>query len=244
MKIKCPSCGTVLSIPDSAAGKIIKCQCGKQLRAPSAAGTAAASSPANQASAAGGLDPGIFDELSDGDLQPVRPVNRPGVSPNPYQSPSSVSGDGASSYRGELASLGQRFVGALVDGMVYAITFVVAIVPIFVFGAVDDQDPTASISVALLGVAGLIASIPAIVNAVLITKRGQTLGKMAAGTRIVLDPSRELPGFAKGVLVRSFLVGVISQVVPFFGLIDVLFIFGQERKCLHDRMAGTIVINA
>lgn len=45
MKIKCPGCATLLQIPDSAAGKVVKCKCGKQLRAPAAKGAA---DPANQ----------------------------------------------------------------------------------------------------------------------------------------------------------------------------------------------------
>ncbi|MGB7346061.1 MAG: hypothetical protein WBD20_17720 [Pirellulaceae bacterium] len=42
MKIKCPGCGKVLSIPEAAAGKIVKCPCGKQLRAPGGAKSPAA----------------------------------------------------------------------------------------------------------------------------------------------------------------------------------------------------------
>ena len=33
MQIKCPACSKVLNVPDSAAGKVIKCPCGKQIRA-------------------------------------------------------------------------------------------------------------------------------------------------------------------------------------------------------------------
>ena len=36
MKIKCPGCSSILQIPPAAAGKVVKCKCGKQLRAPNA----------------------------------------------------------------------------------------------------------------------------------------------------------------------------------------------------------------
>ena len=36
MQIKCPSCQAVLNVPAGAAGKVVKCPCGKQLRAPAA----------------------------------------------------------------------------------------------------------------------------------------------------------------------------------------------------------------
>ena len=57
MKIKCPACSKLLTVPDTAAGKVLKCPCGKQLRAPSVSGGAtpapggqpAAQTPAPQA---------------------------------------------------------------------------------------------------------------------------------------------------------------------------------------------------
>ena len=92
MKLKCPGCAKILQVPDSAAGKVVKCQCGKQLRVPGGVPAAAASrpaartasgqsrtgqSPAGQSSPrrpAGGqggfgdFDPGLFDELTDSDF--------------------------------------------------------------------------------------------------------------------------------------------------------------------------------
>ncbi|TWU40919.1 zinc ribbon domain-containing protein [Novipirellula artificiosorum] len=100
MKIKCPGCSTVLNVPDAAAGKIVKCPCGKQLRAPggdaaSAALTGSAAPPPSAvattrprvtrtaaaqpgAGGFGGFDAGMFDELTESDLQPVAAVSRPG----------------------------------------------------------------------------------------------------------------------------------------------------------------------
>ena len=37
--------------------------------------------------------------------------------------------------------------------------------------------------------------------------------------------------------------GLIS-IVPLYGVLDVLFIFGESRQCLHDKIAGTIVVKA
>lgn len=56
MKIKCPACSKLLNIPDTAAGKVVKCPCGKQLRAPQPGGAAAPAAqpqrPAPQTAAA------------------------------------------------------------------------------------------------------------------------------------------------------------------------------------------------
>lgn len=114
MKIKCPGCSTLLQIPDTAAGKIVKCKCGKQLRAPAAKPAAAGgkpvanpnpgkprsapkrpAQPANTrpANTRPAAQPGpapvtddMFNELTDADLSPVKAVHRPGAS-NPYAAP-------------------------------------------------------------------------------------------------------------------------------------------------------------
>jgi uncharacterized RDD family membrane protein YckC len=84
--------------------------------------------------------------------------------------------------------------------------------------------------------------------------RGQKLGKKIAGTRIVMtDGSRA--GIARvlvGVVVvlrvlRMLAPGIIGW-VPFvgflFGLADTFFIFREDRRCLQDPVAGTIVVRA
>ncbi len=84
MKIKCPSCQTLLQVPDTAAGKVIKCTCGKQMRLPAASAPKASAaytvsaSPVTRpvANAAGtALDASAFDELTTNDMKPIRGVS-------------------------------------------------------------------------------------------------------------------------------------------------------------------------
>jgi len=89
MKIKCPACNTVLNVPAEAAGKIVKCTCGTQLRAPAAAvGPAAVTSPTSSpapsdggtasvlgSSSSGGVESNAFDDLPDA---------VPTAAPNPF----------------------------------------------------------------------------------------------------------------------------------------------------------------
>ena len=42
---------------------------------------------------------------------------------------------------------------------------------------------------------------------------------------------------------RNVVNGLLG-IIPLYGLIEVLFIFGEARQCLHDKLADTIVVKA
>jgi len=85
-----------------------------------------------------------------------------------------------------------------------------------------------------------------VLQIVLLAKRGQTLGKMLLNVRIVrLDGTKA--DIMHVFLIRTMvptLIGFIPMVGGLFGLIDVLLIFREDRRCIHDLMAGTIVVDA
>ena len=76
---------------------------------------------------------------------------------------------------------------------------------------------------------------------VLLTLKGQTVGKFIMMIRVV-SVSGSLPGFFQGVMVRNWLRNALSM-IPFFSLIDILFIFSPSCRCLHDYLAGTKVVS-
>ena len=45
------------------------------------------------------------------------------------------------------------------------------------------------------------------------------------------------------IWLRNVVNGLIS-IIPLYGLVDMLFIFGESRQCLHDKIADTIVVKA
>lgn len=75
----------------------------------------------------------------------------------------------------------------------------------------------------------------------LISVHGQSIAKKLLGMRIVNDAGRS-PGFFQGVIMRNWLRNLLA-LVPFFSLIDALFIFGDSHRCLHDYMSGTYVVD-
>jgi uncharacterized RDD family membrane protein YckC len=86
----------------------------------------------------------------------------------------------------------------------------------------------------------------------LITRTGQTLGKRWMNIRVVkLDGSPV--DFFSGVLLRNAIIDVTVLILAGLGLLELnslfsalnlLWIFGAQRRCLHDHLAGTKVVVA
>ena len=69
--------------------------------------------------------------------------------------------------------------------------------------------------------------------------RGQTLGKMVVGIRVVRPSNGEVPGLARAVL-REVLGKLISTIVILLGYIWVAF--DPHKRGWHDKIAGTYVV--
>jgi len=82
---------------------------------------------------------------------------------------------------------------------------------------------------------------------ILLSWRGQTLGRLALGIRIVRYQDESNPGFGHAVVLRN-IVPVLIYCIPLIGqvfaLIDIFCIFGDEHRCLHDVFADTKVVEA
>ena len=84
-------------------------------------------------------------------------------------------------------------------------------------------------------------------NGYLLGSRGQTIGKMLVGIRIVDASSGALVPLPKLYGVREFLpraIFALPTVGPLMMLADALFIFGDARRCVHDYLCGTVVEEA
>ncbi len=88
-----------------------------------------------------------------------------------------------------------------------------------------------------------ILSIVLVAQGCLLTVQGQSLGKWACGIRIVRADSGENGGFWANVGLRVIVNGALC-LIPFYALADALFIFRADRRCLHDLIAGTVVIES
>jgi len=146
---------------------------------------------------------------------------------------------------GELASRGKRFLGAMVDSL---IVFLVMLPIMFIMGVFSKIDSNGQLPIGLqigLAIAGIVLFV--ILNGQFLAQDGQTLGKKIISTRIVGIDDQPV-NFVKIYLIRYLAVSLIVQIPiagAIFGLVDALFIFSnKDKRCLHDLMAGTKVIDA
>ena len=86
-----------------------------------------------------------------------------------------------------------------------------------------------------------------VIQVIMLSTRGQTIGKRILRIRVVRHPDGSPAGFLHAWLLRNFIPFLI-QLVPWIGfafwIVDACFIFTQDRRCLHDLIAGTKVVKA
>jgi uncharacterized RDD family membrane protein YckC len=75
-----------------------------------------------------------------------------------------------------------------------------------------------------------------------VRRNGQSIGKKLLNIKVVRTDGGPIT-LGRLFWLRNVVNGLIS-VVPLYGLIDVLFIFGENRQCLHDKLADSVVIKA
>mgnify|MGYP001196041665 FL=1 len=146
----------------------------------------------------------------------------------------------------QLASRGKRLAAAVVDIFIFFPLVVLVAQPLGLINISDPEKMQAfnleqSIKLFIIGQVLFL-----LVQGYLLHTQGQTIGKKLLKIRIVsLDD--KLLGIGQLYFVRYLTFSLIAQIPiigALIGIINVLFIFGQDRRCLHDRIAGTKVIEA
>jgi len=179
---------------------------------------------------------------------------------NAYAPPKSVVADVTADETGVTkATALSRLGAAVIDGLIFGIPFIPCYIVAFRAliitrakpGGQGSPNPFAVWSAMAatggwfyVGVAAAIVSLS--VTTLFVHRNGQTIGKKLVGIKVVrTDESRA--SLARIFWLRYFvntLLSLIPGVGSFYGLIDLLMIFGKARRCCHDYIADTIVIRA
>ena len=163
---------------------------------------------------------------------------------NPYQTPEAAVADTAVESSGEPAERMTRLVAVLIDGLI-AMLYVLAVMwALGIFDYFLRQPPVAPPS-SLLYLSGAISFVLfVLINGYWLKKFGQTIGKRVMGVRIV-DLNGNVPSLVRVVGLRYVVLRLLANIPivgPFVGIVDALFIFRDDRRCLHDLIAGTRVV--
>jgi uncharacterized RDD family membrane protein YckC len=173
-------------------------------------------------------------------------MSTPSSQANPYAPPQAEVRDAVAQEGSQLAGRGARLGAAILDTFILSAA---VIAPLFIgvnLDAVAANDYLNAFSTTGLGVAGLALVVLSAITIYLVHKNGQTIGKKVVGIKVVRSD------FSRASLGRIFwlrnVVNAIPSVIPYlgniYGLVDHLFIFGEKRQCVHDKIADTIVVNA
>ena len=146
----------------------------------------------------------------------------------------------------ELAGRGRRLAASLVDALIImAITLPPAWLTGYLMMVGDAKrggDPVPlGWTVGWLA-AGILTY--AVVQGFPLYRDGQTWGKKLLGIRIVGLDGR-IPGLLRLLVLRHFVGTAIAQVPlvgPLYTVVDALFVFTHDRRCIHDLIARTRVV--
>ena len=171
------------------------------------------------------------------------------MSTNPYAPPKGTVRD-MPSEEIELASRLSRFLASLLDGIIAGlmISLPAAIVAAATGRLVLIEELERGGDIDLNGlklpfflcVVGFIAW--AWITLLLVARYGQTIAKRLLEIRVVRSDGSQA-SLGRIFWLRN-VVNALLGIIPLYALIDLLFIFGERRQCIHDLLADTIVIKA
>lgn len=164
---------------------------------------------------------------------------------NPYQSPSHYT-QNAPQFR--LAGRLKRFAGALLDSF----AVLVSLIPggaLFITGSImansSSRGPDAAIPFILGGFALLFLGVLVVfaIQIYLHATASQSIGKYLLKMQIIDFTTHQRSPFVQCFLLRSVVGVFLLGQVPFYGIVDVCFIFRDDYRCIHDLIGNTIVVD-
>ena len=161
----------------------------------------------------------------------------------------------------ELASRWARLAARIIDLLIAFVVVVPAALIGFRVAGITYSPPGVPVfaleNLFIVGPIFLVALlVVSVVQLYLLGTRGQTAGRIVMKVRVVDARTGEHPGWVRLVLLRAILqvliVGALNSIAllnpiagismgAIYAIIDSLFAFRQDRRAIHDHIAGTRV---
>ena len=143
-----------------------------------------------------------------------------------------------------LAGRGSRIGAIIIDSIVI---MVISIPVAYIFGWFDGLSETPPEKPSFFFTFSMFifnTILYALINWKFLSKNGQSIGKKVMEIKITnLDGSVPNPN---DIIIKRYIPYVGVSLIPIFspliGLINVLFVFKKDRRCLHDYLANTKVV--
>jgi uncharacterized RDD family membrane protein YckC len=132
----------------------------------------------------------------------------------------------------------KRFFGAMIDAVAGITAMLAGLLLAVLMRAIGGNGSDLSLMVVALTIPAMLGTC----QCYMIATEGRTIGKYCVKSKIV-NLVGQPPGFFQGIVMRIFAVALLG-IIPLFGLINILWIFNEPKRCLHDYIAGTYVIDA
>jgi uncharacterized RDD family membrane protein YckC len=166
---------------------------------------------------------------------------------NPYAPPRAIVRDIADpSALAIPAERGTRLGASILNGIIFAaMVYMPMLFGAMVSGATAEAIGESSSNP--MAVVGLVVAVIGFIvwfglTIMYMARNGQSIGKKLLGIKVVRTDGSPV-SLGRLIGLRGVVNGLIS-ILPLYALVDALFIFGESRQCLHDRIADTVVINA
>jgi uncharacterized RDD family membrane protein YckC len=137
-----------------------------------------------------------------------------------------------------LAERSARLGAAIVDGLIFA---AMVYLPLII-GMVLSSEPDG-----MFMIIGLVLTLVGFIAWFYLTLKqmsatGQSLAKKYFNIKIVVSDGSQA---SLGRLIwRRNILNALLGIIPLYGIVEILFIFGESRQCLHDKLADTLVVEA
>jgi uncharacterized RDD family membrane protein YckC len=162
---------------------------------------------------------------------------------NPYSAPEAFVADLAEPAL-RLAGRGERLGASIIDGLILLAILVPAMfVSGYFSGILRGEQPSFGKQL-LWQVISLAIFVS--VQGYPLSQRGQTWGKKLLQMKIV-DLAGNKPDFLRLIALRygsGYAIIMIPVIGTLYTLVDALFIFRDDKRCIHDHIAGTRVVVA
>jgi uncharacterized RDD family membrane protein YckC len=145
-----------------------------------------------------------------------------------------------------------RLGAAILDGIIFMGMVYVPLVIFMVIGAMmsgplePGSDPSSNAigPMALIGVGLAVIGLAAWcwLTYKNVQANGQTIAKKMLQIKVVRSDGSPA-SVGRIFWLRNIVNGALG-IIPLYGLVELLFIFGEAQQCLHDKIADTIVVKA